>query len=79
LPFEGLFPKALEGADELGGGLTGGLLDGLEVDAVLADLLLRDQVGRAVVVFAQLADTREVRLFGAGADALEREVVGERL
>ncbi len=39
LALEGLLPKELESADELGGGLASDFLDRLEVDAVLADLL----------------------------------------
>jgi hypothetical protein len=57
---EGLLPKELESTDELGGRWASDLLDRLEVDAVLADLLEGDQVGRApLVVLAELADTGE--------------------
>ena len=66
--FERLFPKELEGADELGGRLASDFLDRLEIDAVLTNLLEGDQLGRAVVVLAELANTRIVGLFGAGAD-----------
>jgi hypothetical protein len=71
LAFESLFPEELEGADELRGCLTGDLLDRLEVNAVLADLLEGEQLGRAVVVLTELADTGVVGLFGAGADRQE--------
>ena len=74
---EGLLPKELEGADELGRSLTGDLLDGLEVNTVLADLLNGDPFGRAVVVLAELADTGVAGLFGAGADGQELKVIGE--
>ncbi len=54
------------------------LLDRLKVDAVLADLLEGDQVGRApLVVFAELADTGEVGLFGAWADGQEFQIISE--
>jgi hypothetical protein len=75
--FESLFPEELESADELGGGLAGHLLDGLQVDAVLADLLEIDQFGRAVVVFTDLANTGQVSLLGARTDGQELKVVGE--
>jgi hypothetical protein len=38
-PLERLFPKDLDGADGLGGGLAGDFLYGLEMDAILANLL----------------------------------------
>jgi hypothetical protein len=44
-PFERLFPEQFEGADDLGGSLAGELLFGLEMDAILAELLGGDQVG----------------------------------
>jgi hypothetical protein len=74
---EGFFPKELEGADELSGGLTGDLLDGLEVNAVLADLFNGDQFGRPVVLFTELAETGVVSLFGARADGQKLQVIGE--
>ena len=75
---EGLLPKELESTDELGGRLASDLLDRLEMDAVLADLLEGDQVGRApLVVLAELADTGEVGLFGAWADGQELQIIGE--
>jgi hypothetical protein len=67
----------LEGADDLGGGLAGEVLFRFEVEAVLAELLGRDQVGGFAVVFAQLADAGVVGLFGAGADGHEGQVIGE--
>jgi hypothetical protein len=39
---EGFLPEDLEGADGLGGSLAGDLLDGFEVDAILAELLGAD-------------------------------------
>jgi hypothetical protein len=61
----------------LGGGLAGDLLEGLEVDAVLADFFGRDQLRRAVVVLAELADTGVISLLGAGLDGQQLQVVGE--
>ena len=75
--FEGLFPEELEGADDLGGGLAGDFLFGLEMDAVLAELLGGDQIGRFGVELTELAEAGEVGLFGAGADGQELEVIGE--
>ena len=74
---ERFFPEDLEGADGLGAGLAGDLFVLLEVDAVLAELLRRDQVGGFVVVLAELAEAGAVGLFGAGTDGQELQVIGE--
>jgi hypothetical protein len=74
---EGFFPEELEGADDLGGGLAGEFLFGLEVEAVLTELLGGDQVGSFVEVFADVADGIVVSLFGARGDGQERQVIGE--
>ena len=74
---EGFLPEELEGADDLGGSLAGDFLCGLEMDAVLAELLGRNQVGRFGVELTELAEAGKVGLFGAGADGQELEVVGE--
>jgi hypothetical protein len=47
------------------------------VDAILAELLGRDEVGGFGVVFAELAQTGIIRLLGAGADGQELQVIGE--
>ncbi|MCK7511696.1 MAG: hypothetical protein MZV70_51720 [Desulfobacterales bacterium] len=75
--FEGLFPEELEGADGLGGSLAGDLFDGLEMDAVLAELLGGDQFGRLGAELTELADAGRVSLFGAGLNGQELEVIGE--
>jgi hypothetical protein len=75
---EGFFPEELEGADDLGGGLAGDLLDRLEMDAVLAELLGGDEVGRFAAELGELAETGEIGLFGARGDGQEGQVVGER-
>jgi hypothetical protein len=62
---EGFFPEELNGADGLGAGLAGDLLVALEMDAVLADVLRREQVGRFAVELAQLTDTGVIGRFGA--------------
>ena len=77
LALKSFLPEELESADELSGRLASDLLDRLEVDAVLAHLLEGDQLGRAVVVLAELADTGVVGLFGAWADGQELKVIGE--
>jgi hypothetical protein len=48
-PVEGFFPEQLDGADGLGAGLAGDLFVGLEMDAVLADVLRRESIGRLAV------------------------------
>jgi len=75
---EGFFPEDLEGTDDLGAGLAGDLLVGLEMDAILAELLSGDLVGGFAVELAELADTGVIGGFGAGADGQESEVIGER-
>lgn len=75
--FEGLLPEELEGTDDLGGSLAGDFLCGLEMDAVLAELLGGNQLGRFGVELTELAQAGEVGLFGAGADGEEFEVVDE--
>jgi hypothetical protein len=74
---EGFFPEELDGADGLGAGLAGDLLVGLEVNAILADLLGADQVGRFAVKLAELAQAGVVGLLGAGTEGQKLEVVGE--
>lgn len=76
-PFESFLPEELDGAESLGAGLAGGLLDGFEMNEVLAELFRSEQVGRAIVELAELAQAGEVGLFGARADGQEREIIGE--
>ena len=76
---EGLFPEELEGANDLGAGLAGDLLVGLEVDAILAELLGGDQLGRFGVVLTELADAGEISFAGARTERQEREVIGKRI
>ena len=75
--FERLFPEELEGANDLGAGLAGEFLFGLEMDAILAELLSGDLVGGFAVELAELADAGKVGGFGARADGQESEVIGE--
>ena len=74
---EGFFPEQLEGADDLGGGLAGEFLFGLEVEAILTELFGADPVGSLAEVVAQLADAGVVGLLGAGADGQQGQVIGE--
>ena len=74
---EGFFPEELEGADDLGGSLAGELFFVFEEEAVLAELLGADQVGRFAEVFADVADGVLVSLLGAGADGQQGQVLGE--
>ena len=78
LAFESFFPEEFDGANGLGAGLAGGLLDGFEMNEVLADLFRGEQVRRSVIVeLAELADTGVVSLFGARAERQELEIIGE--
>ena len=74
---KGFFPEQLEGADGLGAGLAGDLFMGLEMDAILAQVFGRKQVGGFVVKLADLADAGVIGLLGARADGQQFEVVGE--
>lgn len=76
--FEGFLPEEFEGADDLGGGLAGDLLDGLEMNAVLAELLDRDEIGGFGIKLTELAKTGEIGMLGARGDGEKSEVVGER-
>ena len=76
--FEGFLPEQFEGADDLGGGLAGDLLDGLEMDAILAELLGGDQVGGFGMELGELAQAGEIGLPGAGGDGQKGQVIGER-
>ena len=75
--FEGFFPEELEGANDLGAGLAGNLLVGLEVDAILAELLGGDQLRRFGVVLTELTDAGQISFAGARTERQEREVIGE--
>ena len=77
LTFKSFLPEEFDGAEGLGAGLAGGLLDGFEMNEVLADLFRAEQVGGAVVELAELAQAGVVGLFGARADGQELEIIGE--
>ena len=74
---EGFFPEQFDGADGLGAGLAGDLLVALEMDAILADVFGREQVGGFAVELTELADAGVVSRFGARADGQEFEIIGE--
>ena len=74
---KGFLPEKFDGAERLRGGLTGDLLDGLEMEEVLAELFGADLIGGAVEELTELADAGVVSLFGAGTDGQQRQVVGE--
>jgi len=74
---EGSLPEELEGADDLGGGLAGDLLDGLEMNAILAELLGGDELGGFGIKLGELAEAGEIGLFGARADGLKSQIIGE--
>ena len=77
VPVEGFLPKHLDGADGLSAGLAGDLLVGLQMDAILANVFGREQLGRAAVKLAQLPDAGVIGRFGASADGQQFEVIGE--
>jgi hypothetical protein len=74
---EGFFPEQLEGADGLGAGLAGDLFVALEMDAILADVFGRKQVGRLAVKLTELADAGVIGRFGARADGQKLQIIGE--
>jgi len=77
-PVERFLPEQFDGADGLGAGLAGDLFDGLEMNAILADVLGRDQFGRFGVELTELADTGIVGLFGTWADGQKLQIIGKR-
>jgi len=66
--FEGFFPEKFEGADDLGAGLAGDFLFGLEMNAILAEFLGGDPVRGLGVELAELAEAGVIGLAGARAD-----------
>ena len=72
-----LFPEDLESANGLGAGLAGDLLVLFEMDAILTELLSRDQLWGFVIMLAELANAGVVSLFGARADGQKLQVIGE--
>jgi hypothetical protein len=75
--FEGFLPKEFEGANDLGGSLACDLLDGLEMDAILAELLGGNEIGGFGIKLGELAEAGEISLFGARADGLKSQIIGE--
>jgi hypothetical protein len=74
---ESLFPKQLEGADGLGAGLSGDLLVGLQMDAILSKVFGGEQLRRATVKLTDLADAGVIGLLGARADGQKLQVIGK--
>jgi len=74
---EGLFPEDLDRADGLGAGLACYLFVLLKMDAILAEVFGREQVGGFAVMLAELAHAGVVSLFSARADRKELQVIGE--
>lgn len=74
---EGFLPEDFDAADGLGGSLAGNFFNRLEMDAILADLLGGDQLGRFTVEFAELADAGVIGVFGARTDGQEFKIIGE--
>jgi len=62
----------------LGAGLTGDLLVGLEMDAVLANVFGGKKLGGFTVELTELTQASVIGLFGAGADGQELQVIGIR-
>jgi len=76
-PAQGFLPEEFDGAEGLGGGLAGDLLDGFEMNEVLAELLGRDLIGGLGEELTKLPDTGEVGLLGAQTDRQELQVLRE--
>lgn len=74
---ERFFPEQFDGADGLGAGLAGDFFTRLEMDAILADIFGREQVGRFGVKLTELAEAGVIGLFGAWADGQQLQVIGE--
>ena len=74
---EGFFPEESDRADGLRARLAGDLLVGLEMDAILADVLGREPIGGLAVKLAELPDAGVIGLLGAWADGQELQVIGE--
>ena len=75
-PLERFFPEDFEGANGLGARRAGDLLVGLEMNAILTDLLGGNQLGRFGVELTELADAGVVRRLGARADGQELQIIG---
>jgi hypothetical protein len=74
---EGFLPEELDGAQGLGGALTGEAALGFEMDEVLAEILAAEPVGRAVKVFGQLAYAGPVTLLAAVLEGQQSQIIGE--
>jgi hypothetical protein len=77
LALEGFLPEDLDGADGLRAGLAGDLLVDLEMDAILTNLLGRNQIGGFAHELGELSDTGVVGLLGALTHRQKLEVIGE--
>lgn len=77
IAFECFLPEEFDRANGLGAGLPSDLLYGLEMNAILADFLRRDQVWRFVVELAELAHASVISFLGARPDGQELEVINE--
>ena len=74
---EGFFPKELDRAEGLGGGLSGDLLLNLEVQEVLAEFLGRDQVGGFAVELAEFEDAGPITQDAAFGQGEQAQIVEE--
>lgn len=73
---ERFFPEQLDGTNRLSAGLAGDFLVALEMNAVLAEVLGREQVGGFAVKLTELADTGVIGLLRAWADGQELQIIG---
>ena len=74
---EGFLPEEFDRAQRLRGTLAGEAPLGLEIDEILAQLLGGDQLGGAVKVFGQLAQTGPVTFLTAGLERQQGQILGE--
>lgn len=76
-PPQSQLPEDFDGAEGLVDGGISELFDRLEVNEVGLNLLEGEEIGSAVEVFAELADTSQVGLLGARQESGEGEVLPE--
>jgi hypothetical protein len=76
---EGLFPKELDRADGLGGGLAGDFPVGLEMEEIVAEILGGEEVGGLLEEVGELAEAVPVAQDGAFGQGEELKVVEEAI
>ena len=75
--FECFLPEDFHRADGLRAGLPGHFLPRLEMNAILTNLFGGDQVGRFATELAELTHAVPIRLFRAGEDRQQLQIIGK--